>query len=347
MYRENDLLILIGAGCSVDAGIPASKNMIEKLEKLLDEDEEWVCYKKLYHLLRSSIHYSDGIQGSFKNNFDIERLVNVLSELEKKEGSILYPFIGSWSPRLLELAGYNFEIIGRFKSSIIKKLSRWVLLSDYRCANYFKGFFKLQNELDYSLRVFTLNYDLCFEKNIDDDKNLERGFDPGNNRWDWRRFEPNENDQPEIYLYKLHGSIDWERGTNGDIKCSDSVPEKPDIIFGTMYKMQYIDPYLFYAYEFRKYSLLSKVILTIGYSFRDEHINGIISQALNLDKDRKLLIVSPNSKEIINNLDYIGVFNDRRQIIPLEKRGREFLDHISLEEINDIIDNKNKPLEGK
>ena len=37
-------------------------------------------------------------------------------------------------------------------------------------------------------------------------------------------------------------------------------PEKMELIFGRDFKLEAADPYLFYAYEFRKYSLETKVI---------------------------------------------------------------------------------------
>ncbi|NJO94012.1 MAG: hypothetical protein HC820_06005 [Hydrococcus sp. RM1_1_31] len=45
--------------------------------------------------------------------------------------------------------------------------------------------------------------------------------------------------------------------------------------------------------DFRKYCLRAKLIVVIGYSFGDEHVNGIIGQALANDKEKKILSVSP------------------------------------------------------
>ncbi len=337
MFRENEIIILIGAGCSADAGIPTSRQMVQKLEELLRNNGPWRKYETLYYCVKSSILYADGIQGISKNNYDIERLVNTLGEVEKKENSILYPFIGSWKPRLLEIAGYNFDIIKEFKREILEKLREWVSLSDHRSANYYEKFFHFQSEYNFSLRIFSLNYDTCLEKNTPQDKKLERGFDPQTRAWEWRRFEPREEYQYPIYLYKLHGSIDWERDKKqGDIlKEVDNIPEVPDLIFGTDYKMQYIDPYLFYAYELRKYSLETRVILVIGYSFGDEHINGILSQALKNNGERKLILISPHSDgNIVSKLQY----KDKNQIISISKGAKDFLNEdLKIENLNKQI----------
>lgn len=338
MFRENDIIFLIGAGCSADAGIPTSKQMIQKLEKLLSSSQDWNTYRDLYHCVKSSIFYADGIKGNFGNNLDIERLVNVLGELAKKQDSPLYPFIGNWNPRLLEIAGHDFGIIESFKKKILERLKSWVRLKDYREAAYYQKFFEFASDYNFSLRVFSLNYDLCFERNEPRDKEIERGFDPTKRSWDWRRFEAREEYQPAIYLYKFHGSIDWERyKEEGNIlKEVESIPDEPDLIFGTDYKMQYIDPYLFYAYELRKYSLETQLILVIGYSFGDEHINGILKQALEANRDTKLILVSPHiqKEDIRDKLQH----RKDKQIIIVNKRAKEFIDvELRIEKLRELI----------
>ena len=111
-FRSEDLVILIGAGCSADAGLPTSRGMITKLEELLES--KWSKYRDLFYFVRSAILYCDGLTGNFAQNCDIERLVNVLTEIEKKDQSILYPFIGSWNTKLIELASYDFKRISDF-----------------------------------------------------------------------------------------------------------------------------------------------------------------------------------------------------------------------------------------
>ena len=216
---------------------------------------------------------------------------------------------------------------------ILQQLKQWVNLPDTNKADYYTNFFSFQEDFNFTLRIFSLNYDLCLEKNIPTEKTLERGFDKKDRLWSWKPFE-NEVDEPNILLYKLHGSIDWERQDDKlQLKELDITAEKPDLIFGTDYKMQYIDPYLFYFYQFRKYSLESKVIVSIGYSFRDEHINGILTQALRTDKDRKIVIVSPNaSKEIIQYVE-----EPKDQYIPIGISAKKFLNKFSTQYLESLL----------
>ncbi len=285
-FRDNGIVILLGAGASKDANIPTSMDMIKDIEKWIFDGKrvdgtEWGEFRDLYCCIRSAIYYSDGIHGKFdgKVNYNIEKLVNTLRELEERENHAIYPFVGGWNIKLVEVAGASFTNIKKFREAIVDQLKAWVTISNYDAADYYKKLFTFQDEYGFPLRVFTLNYDLCVEKHRNSAV-LERGFDE-NRRWEWRRFEYNENIPVDIYLYKMHGSIDWERDGDSNLTWSDEIAKVAvsDLIFGTNYKLQYVDPYLFFAYEFRRHTLDSQLILTIGYGFGDDHINGIIGQA--------------------------------------------------------------------
>jgi hypothetical protein len=335
--KENDIIILIGAGCSKEAGIPTSLDMIKEIEHLIIKDDNWKKYKELYYFLKSSILYADGLKGNYEENLNIERLVNTLNELEKKEEHPIFPFIGSWNSKVVELCGNNFDIVREFKKKILDKLKTWVTLNDYTKANYYRDFFEFQKKLNFALRIFSLNYDLCLEKNNLNSDIVELGFDE-QRKWQWQRFEKNENLPVNIYLYKMHGSINWKRDENGFLTFSDEVNQilEPDLIFGTNYKLQYIDPYLFYAYEFRKYSLESMLIITIGYSFSDDHINGIIGQAIRSQTTKKLLVnlYEENNKdeEKIKNVIAKKINSKPEQIFLKNQKASEFLKGLLYEE---------------
>ena len=303
IFGRDEVILLLGAGASVEAGIPDSTKMVQKIEELVSESEEWQCFKDLYHYLRSSIFYADGLEGKFGDDvsFNIERLVNVLDELHQRERHTLYPFIGAWNPKLQEVAGEAFEKILAFQSKIIDILrNRWVMLAKEESARYYSGLLRFQEEYEYPLRVFSLNYDLCVEK-ICGSENVQRGFSQG--EWEWRQFDESSEDPKSLLLYKLHGSVDWASEKDGKVRDFDS-PSTIDhsrvaLIFGTSYKLQYIDPFLFCAYELRRWTLDSaRVIVCIGYGFNDEHINGILEQALRHSSERKLLaVVGPGNDQ--------------------------------------------------
>lgn len=334
-FRQNDIIFLLGAGASVEAGIPTSFKMMEEVEMLLEKDEEWIPYKKLYNFVKSSIYYGDGINGQFEKNvnFNIERLVSTLTELEKRENHILFPFILGWKPLLVERAGINFEKVSQLKRRIVGRLKeKWILLGNYEKANYYKRFIEFKEEYQYPLRVFTLNYDLCFERACGQVV-IERGFDE-ERLLDVKRFEDNEEIPVDFFLYKVHGSIDWMKNEFGLLTFSDEAGKisinELEIIFGTNYKLQYLDPYLFSIYEFRKYCLRAKLIIVIGYSFGDEHINGIIGQALGQDRDKKILSVSGSSEALEQKKQQVAKnlsLHDVSQVEVAPFRAKEFLEN--------------------
>ena len=65
-----------------------------------------------------------------------------------------------------------------------------------------------------------------------------------------------------------------------------------DLIFGRDFKLEAADPYLFYAYELRRHSLETRLIVCIGYGFGDPHINKILTQSLQRDEARRLLVIA-------------------------------------------------------
>lgn len=277
--------------------------MVRKIEDDVSRDDrKWSQFRDLYRYIKSSVLYSDGLEGIFGDAvpFNIERLVNVLDELRKKERHTLYPFVGAWNPKLVDVAGDDFARVRDFRDSIIDVLrNQWVALPESEKADYYRGLLRFQEDFGHPLRVFSLNYDLCVEVACGPDL-VQRGF--LDREWDWRLFDETSDDPVPLLLYKLHGSTDWYFADDGRVTYSDSTSsisnEDIALIFGTSYKLQYVDPFLFFAYELRRWTLdTARVIVCIGYGFNDDHINGILRQALRQDQERRLLAVAGPSAE--------------------------------------------------
>ena len=345
--RDDSIIFLLGAGASVDAGLKHAKQMTEDIETKVLNNGELSKYRDLYYFLKSSIIYQKGLSGHFDNDgTNIEDLMNVLSELNLKHQNTLYPFIGSWNVHLSKVSGKDFENAEELEKQIRKQLFNWINVRSYDEAQYFSNFEKFADELGSPIRIFTLNYDLCVERAVNPE-NIELGFDEKRN-WEWSRFEPNENVNTKIYLYKLHGSIDWQRDEKNShllTKC-DSPQEKSDLIFGTTAKLSSRDPYLFYVHEFRKYSLQEplRLIVTIGYSFSDEYLNSLIRQAILSNDNAVVLSVSPIAKEKVDIerariAAKVGV--DVGKIVVQNFTAKEFLSNkLSLENLSKIITNE-------
>ena len=301
--RSTDIVFLLGAGASVEAGIPMSATMIDKIESLLKEHGDWKPYYHLYNHVKSAIHYSAGLKGRFKDEvpFNIETVVNALYELERNEEHPLYPFIASWNSRFVALADKEFANVRAFRRLILKELKRWMCPEDTSKANYYQGLTNVQRKLNYPLHTFSLNYDLCMERISSPQFRVETGFagyGPGH-LWDWERFEQTDtspNTLPQVFLYKLHGSINWKRDEGKNLFSVEQIEvvdsDAMEVIFGRDFKLDAADPYLFYAYQFRRATLQSRLIVVIGYGFADSHINKMLTQALRTDEIRRVVVVS-------------------------------------------------------
>ena len=298
--RHGDIIFLLGAGASAEAGIPTSASMIQKIEALLEQDEEWHSYKELYHHIKSSIYYAAGLKGLFNEAvpYNVETLVNTLYELERNEEHPLYPFIASWNSRLMRLAGSNFEEARKFRDLILDQLKQWMVPESPSKSNYYQRFKTLQQDLNFPLHIFSLNYDLCVERLNTEDFVVETGFEGFGPEfpWNWGRFEHPE-EEPQIYLYKLHGSIDWKRDPETKqlyrVEQIANVNSRTmELIFGRDFKIQAADPYLFYLYAFRQALLNARLIVVIGYGLGDSHINEMLNQALRHDQHRRLLLIT-------------------------------------------------------
>ena len=335
--KQDEIIILLGAGASADAGIPVTSKMVQDVEEFIDnnQDKDWSQFKNLYYLVKSSVEFSYGIQGKHVN-FNIETLLNILYELEKKEMHPLYPFIGSWSVRFNEIIKDDFNLIKDFKDKIIQQLKTWIQPDNLKLLEYYKKLSEFQKQIQFPLKIFTLNYDLLIEKNLSE-ITIERGFDD-NKKWNYKLFSERPED-PNIYLYKLHGSLDWERDKITQIvKCVDNIPNIPDLIFGTQYKMQYIDPYLFLFSEFRYYALKAKLIICIGYSFSDEHINAILSQALRNNEGTKIYSVNIDDKNIQMKNIKLMLSCPENQIKSISKSAKDFFENeLKLESFDNLI----------
>lgn len=192
--------------------------------------------------------------------------------------------------------------------------------------NQFFSMLKSHKEDESVVEVFTTNYDNVIEDYCRESKknckltvlNHAVASSSGKNG-------------EKYYLTKLHGSLDWliDRRTDNIVvsitqhkvpKNSERWKRNEYILFGTKTRIGeklYSD--LFKSFE----NSLSRteVCIVVGFSFRDEHINKIINQAMNENKSLRLIIVSRAPKSTVKNLvhkrRFLKKFIKEKRIIPL------------------------------
>lgn len=173
---------------------------------------------------------------------------------------------------------------------------------------YLRGFRDFINE-GYRLRIFTLNYDECIERalvNALGDINVKWTAGFGEKGWNPRLLESGNYD---AYVYKLHGPLDWVSDPKFGI-CSVRWPRaheseelpadfEPLLVFGTDVKLQVVDPFLTLLFQFRQLLNVNYVLVVVGYSFGDTHVNSMILEALQHNPRMRCIIADIESLDKI------------------------------------------------
>ena len=171
---------------------------------------------------------------------------------------------------------------------------------------------------DQRLRIFTTNYDLCFERAaanigcvaIDGFSFMApRCYDPRYFDYDIIR-RPRTGEDSGNYLegvfklYKLHGSVNWEKTENGIIEKEKPAPEKACLIYPAKgkYQQSYSQPFIEsisqYLATIRE---PNTCLLVMGFGFNDDHLAEPLLSAVRSNPHLRLVIVAPSIKEHSDN----------------------------------------------
>jgi SIR2-like protein len=237
-----DLLVLLGAGASAEAGVPMSFDMTERIVELigrnrsgdqLSEALNFVCGQLMAHQAVSGKSPYEGI--------DVERVFSAVELLAERSKLEVTPFVSSWHPAIntwdrpslptgfdSDLAAALFDQFPTDRGrDLIVSVIRAVMGNDETGATYERLARSMVQQLrslvatrvdDLSylsplvwaaqqpggLTVATLNYDLSIEQLA-----AERGVSVSTGIESWSGDRPWEWGDASIRLLKLHGSIDW------------------------------------------------------------------------------------------------------------------------------------------
>lgn len=157
------------------------------------------------------------------------------------------------------------------------------------------------------LKVFTTNYDLCFERAARNanfivvdgfSHTLPQEFSSTYFSYDFvRRGEHDESPDyiPNVFhLYKLHGSVDWG-SLNGNV-YRKAAPKSPLLIYPrrTKFESSYEPPFIDMMGRFQA-SLRepNTAIIVVGYGFADNHLTQPILSAVRSNVSLRLVVVDP------------------------------------------------------
>ena len=105
-----------------------------------------------------------------------------------------------------------------------------------------------------------------------------------------------------FHLYKMHGSLTWEKTEQGMIHQVNST-ESPLIVYpaSDKYESSYEQPYFEMMSRFQQALRRENTLLiVVGFGFRDKHIQNVILEAVNQNPSFQLVIVNFNGNETID-----------------------------------------------
>jgi hypothetical protein len=259
-----DSCFLIGAGCSLCAKKPLIGELTDSVLKSID-----ASIKQEF----------DGLKSTGSRPPTIEDLINYLVRYQCILQTVSDPTKHKLRPDWIETS------LQSIKKGIVEKIiDKW---DESQIHARF-----LKRICAKSVRdIFTLNYDTVIEATLDNLRfHYVDGFRGSRNGW----FDPSVFDEepvssPYFRVYKLHGSINWIRGSTDHIRrvIVSSVADIKDPVVVYPSEQKYLQTQ-FGAYEilisrFRerlREDRPNNCLVTLGYSYNDEHINEAIIDAI-------------------------------------------------------------------
>lgn len=325
--QSENLHFLISNGCSLYSGSKAINN---------EEKSE-----------HSQLLESFKMETEFENKEQIESVIQNLAHKRPEEAlDKLYQILSYYQNVIMNQIGTEAveeieNFIYKFKQTFIKN---FVLTVNYDKNHLHKAFFKKivsRNSKLKKANIFTLNYDLLVEKTAEE---LGVYVNNGFAGFHYRTFMPstyhldthlNYADGDKVHtkginLFKLHGSLSWVfddskppygiseiqqdfKKLSAENQSIDTIPEC--IIYPVQSKKTYsLD--LPYSEMFRQFiefvNKTNSVLMIMGYSFWDEHVNDIITNALS-NPDFNLIVFSFQNKGDQNMAPYLKSLINRSE----------------------------------
>ena len=339
-----NIVVLVGAGGSVVTGSDGIDPQFGKTVAMLAQD--------VNNILKSEKYVFDRTEGQ-KSVFTLDRMAkeigylnNIYAECDTKKQIIdsnkfdLEDFLS----RLITFQKFvksnktKWETSRRAIFDVIKKETSYDF--DKRYFEHAKLINILSKKLasENKLTVVTTNYDTLLEDaaeslnfTVFDGFSFSQTpkFDDDMFEWHLSKHVSNIKTQENIYkkqvidLLKIHGSLTWEKGKDGAsiVRKEKGTIGEPVMIFpsSNKYMQSYEEPYFELFSRFQE--MLKKpntLLITIGFSFADNHISRMITQAIKHNLGLYTLVTDFNIKSETKNQnwkDMLQMMNETYEII--------------------------------
>lgn len=335
--KPEDLVLFLGAGASMPFGIPGMSEFVKLLDYAVQEDDGEISVdddeKELWQKLLTTARQE-------YEEVDLEWILSVLNGLSQ---SSLWPII-----RLADVP-FDENNLERRESEarrLKRKIEEYIkekcqLPSDKKndAITFYSRFFEeLLHARGYHPKIFTTNYDNVIESSNEERNHnipperpkiaLVNGFSPsiGSRHWVWNPevFEAKfvDNSLPQ-YFFKLHGSITWYATQSNileipviaqSMKLTSGEEAASLLIYPVEEKRIFSPPFTELFYQFRSTLLYkARILVVIGYSFRDEIFQYLFKEALERNKALRIFVANTDTKRIKEVQDEFG----ENRIVPI------------------------------
>ena len=324
--NAKNLSFLFGSGCSSfqapergEVGIPTMGPMAKAFLAQKPEEADAIYITAME---RKELREGLGLDvdaAEFSGN--LERLMEFLH-------SARFVLKSAGSEELKKLAATVNRIISKITSHVLAVCTKGPFANgDESVLRLYLAFYQKLVFRDRALPrpwVFTTNYDLFNETAMDRrgipycngfSGTVERRFNPAVFRYTLAEQLDISSQKWSavdgfIYLCKLHGSVNWieEGKTLFPVREVQSLTGNADervMIYPTPAKQSasFASPYSDLFREFHTRVVRDQsVLVTVGYSFGDEHINNIIFQALTIPNFRLIAFAPPDAEGVLKTL---------------------------------------------
>jgi len=265
---KSRIAFLLGAGCPVSIRIPDDKPLIQNIAGLTKTICDTLSDKNIGKIV-------DRIQLPDNNEVTIE---DILSHVR-----LLIEVVGKG--QIDDFTKKNLENIEKGICDEISKAVRKELPNNdtpyHQLASWIRGIPR-----NNPVEIFTPNYDLLIESALES-KNIPYfdGFIGSRKAFfDLHSIEHEELPPRWVKFWKLHGSINWWKESNGKIfRGHSESPENKQMIYPSHLKYDESRRMPYYAMQDRLGHFLAAgqaVLVTCGYSFVDKHLRAIILERL-------------------------------------------------------------------
>lgn len=285
--KMQNLSVLAGSGCSLGSVCGPSMDTLWKKSACNGDD----TIKESVQKIADNINFDTSVERP-----NIEEFLSLCDAyLQFKDDEDIKAVVHDFKTVILHQCSFvtdNTDLIGH--ETFLHRLSR-------------------RRVRDSRLKIFTTNYDTCFERaagnlglvTIDGFSFTQpRHYDPRFFGYDIVRRPRTGDDlgnylEGVVQLYKLHGSVTWARVDSHIFEKTDTMPEEACLIYPAKgkYQQSYIQPHLELISQYLSTLREPNTCLIVaGFGFNDDHLSEPILSAVKSNPHLRLIIADYSAK---------------------------------------------------